>query len=695
MTSVNRLRGPKLRGLMVLMVAVPLLTALVSASPAAAKTKSPPPSSNGWTQQSVPSPGSGDYGDYLSGTSCAGTTCFSVGTVSNSPFQDSEAFVDTQVIGSDTVTTTSVGPVGSSLSGVSCLSVTFCIAVGQTWTSETTSSSLIETWNGNGWTTSGSQSPATGEDATNSLTSVSCVSATSCTAVGGDGWSPDGTNVQQNLLVESLSGGSWTTTYNPTSPLNDLFYFYGVSCPDSEDCVAVGTDNAGPISMADTDGSWSQLSPPGLPSGAPADSVVELSGVSCVSSSECVAVGDYSSLEGLHGDEGNAVYQLVGGAWQVENVPNAVPVVDGNGNEMSGVSCVQATSAGAVSCMAVGNSSAYSPIPTPGILTALQFQPSGAAWPSGSWVSESPMTPAVSNTTPGVSLNSVSCSVATFCAAGGSDGLLPLIETWMTPAYVAVGDSYAAGAIPPLIASSGACQRSEAAYPVAWDPYADSEACSSATTQAVEKHQLGDLTENGTKVVTISAGGDNEGIDLFAIFKKCITKKLTNLGDGGDGEPCKSNKLSAENLNKVKADLVKLYQIVHAKAKAAHIYAIGYPNPLPAAAPSGGCPGLNLFGVLSVVQDEDIAFLHGLIVQLNDTVSAAVTASGVPNITYVGPPAAGAPNTLVGHDMCVTPTDNSAFVPVSGGQGAPGHPDALGQQSIANWLQQVAGAPPE
>jgi hypothetical protein len=213
-------------------------------------------------------------------------------------------------------------------------------------------------------------------------------------------------------------------------------------------------------------------------------------------------------------------------------------------------------------------------------------------------------------------------------------------------------------------------------------------ACSGATTQQIADKQLGSLSSN-TEVVTISAGGDNREINMFGILKQCVQHRFDS-----DAKPCESEKLTPSNLTELQSDLVTLYQIVRAKAKSAKILVMGYPNPLPATAPSsGGCPGLNAFGFLNVVQDEDIGFLHGLIEQLDATVDAAVSASGMSNIYYVAPPGSGTLNSFVGHDMCTTPTSSSYFVPL-GGQGAPGHPNTQGQALMAGWLTQEAGAPP-
>src|ERR1041385_7234175 len=74
---------------------------------------------------------------------------------------------------------------------------------------------------GVGWTLSSSPKPGTGD---NQLNGVSCVSTTSCTAVGSYE-----TTTAQVTLVESWNGISWktVTTPNPGATYNAL---NGVSC---------------------------------------------------------------------------------------------------------------------------------------------------------------------------------------------------------------------------------------------------------------------------------------------------------------------------------------------------------------------------------------------------------------------------------------------------------------------------------
>jgi hypothetical protein len=162
------------------------------------------------------------------------------------------------------------------LEGVSCVSITFCVAVGS-FTDETfVGHALIESWNGTEW----SQVPDPG---TGSLKGVSCVSAKRCVAVGG---SPSGT------LVESWNGRMWSTLESPNPDGSGTPRLNAVSCVSARSCVAVGSDSTyqGPSqTLVETSkgNRWSIV-----PSANSASGVSYLNGVSCVSSESCFGVGE-------------------------------------------------------------------------------------------------------------------------------------------------------------------------------------------------------------------------------------------------------------------------------------------------------------------------------------------------------------------------------------------------------------------
>ncbi len=123
-------------------------------------------------------------------------------------------------------------PAGS-LSGVSCVSTSSCTAVGHYTNKAGDEVTLAERWDGTSWAAQTTPNPtgATGSE----LSGVSCVSASACTAVG------HYTNKASEMtLVERWDGTSWAiqTTPNPTGASRHLLS--GVSCVSASACTAVG-----------------------------------------------------------------------------------------------------------------------------------------------------------------------------------------------------------------------------------------------------------------------------------------------------------------------------------------------------------------------------------------------------------------------------------------------------------------------
>ena len=225
------------------------------------------------------------------------------------------------------------GSVNTVLSSVSCVSPAFCIAVGSyetgTWPTGPFFT-LAEEWDGTGWSVMATVNPS---DMQNSLSGVSCASLDFCLAVGVD---TDG-----RTLAEEWDGTSWSlmTTLDPGPD-----FFGGVSCEtqdsSQEFCVAVGADNVSD-NVQDTwaeewDGtSWSLMSTP-----TPTGNDPRLNGVACVSPSFCLAVG------GVIRPSGTIAEEWDGTSWTLQTVP----ITGGRGvGGLSDVSCVSDTQ-----CTAVG-----------------------------------------------------------------------------------------------------------------------------------------------------------------------------------------------------------------------------------------------------------------------------------------------------------------------------------------------------
>lgn len=142
-----------------------------------------------------------------------------------------------------------IGPVGASptwtistspnrgtqdnlLYGVSCVSSTSCKAVGYYRSGSGSFRTLIESWNGAFWSVTSSPNNGTGD---NGLNQVSCPSATSCEAVG---YYQSRTG-SSRTLIESWNGTAWTLSTSPNNGTGSNA-LSGVSCLSATSCKAVG-----------------------------------------------------------------------------------------------------------------------------------------------------------------------------------------------------------------------------------------------------------------------------------------------------------------------------------------------------------------------------------------------------------------------------------------------------------------------
>lgn len=181
----------------------------------------------------------------------------------------------------------------SFLESVSCSSATACTAVGNytAWPETTVQLPLAERWNGTKWTL---QAAAHTGYKTTYLNGVACPSATECLAVGFDG-----TSSRYYALGERWNGSEWSIVATPEPSGATYAYLWNVSCASATYCVALGTYTTSSISempFAETwNGTkWTEQTLP-VPSGA---KKAKLFGVSCVSSSACMAVGSYETSSG-------------------------------------------------------------------------------------------------------------------------------------------------------------------------------------------------------------------------------------------------------------------------------------------------------------------------------------------------------------------------------------------------------------
>lgn len=272
----------------------------------------------------------------------------------------------------------------SQLIGVSCTSATFCMAVGSLTGSKGYGGTLVESWNGHTWSVSPSPSHLQSNIA---LNGVSCTSTTFCMAVGF--YANEISMGPDRTLIESWNGSTWSFSSSPNPGGTNAFDgLDGVSCTSTTSCVAVGSSS--PSTVSDTlieswNGStWSV-------SHSPNPGTDEyLNGVSCTSTTSCMAVG--STAANIRTAPRTLIEAWNGSTWSVSPSRNPGSYAD----SLNGVSCSSASS-----CHAVGM---Y--FTDPDTIHTL-----AESWNGDTW-STSPA--------PEFSLNGVSCISAISCKAVGT-----------------------------------------------------------------------------------------------------------------------------------------------------------------------------------------------------------------------------------------------------------------------------------
>lgn len=282
------------------------------------------------------------------------------------------------------------------LDGVDCLTATSCVAVGNA-ASPSGAQALVETLDRGSW------SPTIAPPAQGSrgdyLFSVSCPRAGSCVAVGYS-FTPTGTSGTGTLLIETLSNGNWALSPTPSlgSSAKDSF-LYGVSCTTSTTCVAVGSVDTSdfstsvPLILTLSRGTWSVAPTPSLPA-----EFGVLQSVSCPGPMTCTAVGYQATSTSTE----TLVESFSGGSWSITPSPGSEGSIPGYGLwGLTGISCTTS-----VSCVAVGQLAGPGPI----IATLTNEQ----------WSATSTPNPDSSDAATG--LYGVSCSTTTTCLAVGALG---------------------------------------------------------------------------------------------------------------------------------------------------------------------------------------------------------------------------------------------------------------------------------
>lgn len=221
------------------------------------------------------------------------------------------------------------------------------------------------------------------------LLAVSCASSSACTAVGdlASGGSRTAT------LAERWNGVSWAIQSTPTPAGGRSASLQGVSCTSSTACIAVGSFTSGggtvrPLAERWNGAGWMVLSTPRAHTRGGV-----LQGVSCSWRKACIAVGSVAGAA--------LVERWNGVKWAIQTTPK----LSGQTVDLSGVSCSSSKA-----CTAVGTfhfTNGLSP-------TALTPSQLAERWNGARWVIQK--TPVVSH---GSELFGVSCASSRVCTAVG------------------------------------------------------------------------------------------------------------------------------------------------------------------------------------------------------------------------------------------------------------------------------------
>lgn len=242
-----------------------------------------------WTELSPPKP-VGASSSQLRDSSCLteGGTCTAVGVYVTSEVEKPYAVRRVEA-GTWTLYNPLPLPAGvtsAALNDVSCSSANACTAVGD-FKESFFSRTYVLRWNGTSWSVQ--TSPNVAGSPLDPLTSVSCVSATACTAVGyaatESGYQP---------LIESWNGTSWSIQSVTLPSGGKTGQLFGISCTSGSNCLAAGRywDEAGigeSLVFKWNGTSWTALAAP-RPAFAEG---THLEDISCAEATACTAVGAY------------------------------------------------------------------------------------------------------------------------------------------------------------------------------------------------------------------------------------------------------------------------------------------------------------------------------------------------------------------------------------------------------------------
>lgn len=307
---------------------------------------------------------------------------------------------------------------GAKLMGVSCPSVSSCVAVGESLVSSAGSlvpTPLAMSWNGTKWTTVTTPAP---QDAAGALSSVSCASTANCMAVGSQG--TDSSPAVAPLAMK-WNAVRWGNAIPATPAAPGAAALTRVSCLTGF-CMAVGYDGLGSagtaLTLAEkwTGSAWKLLTTPAPGSNA------RFAGVRCFSTANCIGVGAQpDSLLPL--GQGTLAEKWNGSTWKTQTTADPLGV---GAASLDGVACATASA-----CVATGSTLDLTGLAK--LTLGESATSNGAHWGLLSTVNPSSLTD---------ELLSVACPAAAVCLAVGdyatTAGQYTLAEKWNGTSWTAL-----------------------------------------------------------------------------------------------------------------------------------------------------------------------------------------------------------------------------------------------------------------
>jgi hypothetical protein len=292
---------------------------------------------------------------------------------------------------------------------VSCASPANCLFVGQHWGRRySASANLAEAWNGSSWRIITATGPA--RSTYSFLDDVACPTTKFCLVAGAAGTRRN----YQDAAYTWVNGTTWRRIAVPSPSRARNSQLSGLACVNSKNCMAVGnyTSASGhflPFAARWHDGRWQLQTTPAVPR----QRLTVFQGISCAMATRCVAVG-------ITEDETRSMIPhafaevWTGGKWHVSTLRRSY-------SAFLGASCPTRNR-----CFASGYT-----IPSKGTFGL----PLIGAWNGRAWTTQHPVETSAPN--PGDDLQHVSCVSQYDCEAVGysfnpsvSNGDKTLAEKW-------------------------------------------------------------------------------------------------------------------------------------------------------------------------------------------------------------------------------------------------------------------------